>query len=589
MKAKKIGSPLTLSLLMIFATQGSFAADINCSDGGCTFDASLDIRNDSNTPEFSQFEVKDLNVPLKIEAPTGTSPRSTKVFIEAVDPDGENLTIALPSQRKLTSGGSAVVIGQSIKDLLVNLNGRDGDGTPSASSVCATKILNDEYGPQVKSRFLLARFNDPSLPTDRCVPSDLVNVQNNEFACTTGQTEFGGTALSSNRWTQRRSCEALSDRKMCIKRKMKVSCTWVAERFTPGTEGCDENIPNGNATFNPKPRGGGRGSGRDWVCDQSLKSPTASGWKLQFPAVVVDESFVQSRRLAGKTDENICDELTGRFTTYLNGFDTNDTQYYNNGEGLGYSEENSVFFDTDGRPAVKVQHGIHWRYTSSGTWRDNSYYFSSPTDIHISYEGTRACNGSYNTLYYADNFWTLRDFMNARPCDISYQGWNQPYTWRNTSYQGMVGAALSAHLKNGSQICPPSASGIKCATFGSKWIFAGDWSSVWGNTHFKVLNTREPSGEDFQAVPSALAFTPSGSNMIVAGARATSTRSSGCNPGGSGTCTTTYVDLPEKMSRNIIDNFQGECYGFNYEIKQLVYAPNGRIMRRYITVGRMNG
>lgn len=403
---------LVLSILSCYLYSASIlAADINCSDGTCSFDPSLDIRNDSSTPEFSQFEVKDLNTDLNIFAPSGSSPRSTKIFISPIDPDGTDLTLSLPSERKLTSAGSAVVIGQSIKNLSVNLNGRPGDGTSSASLVCAEKVLAGDYGTSIKSRFLLARFNDPSLPANRCVPGDLTTIQSNEFTCSPGQTEFNGLSLLGNRWTKRRTCEAQSQRNMCLKRMMRVKCVWTAERFTAGSGSCDENEPNGTSILNPKPRGHGF-QGRDWVCDPSLSSTTASGWKLDIDPYIVEENWVQSRRIAGKTDEMICDELTGRNVGYLGTYPDIVMNEYREGAHL-FSAIPSMP-QADG--TVSISRGYWWGKHKKGVIGNPQPHESVPPSTIMISGAFRACftGGSHD--------WThMMLTMNANICQPNFQ------------------------------------------------------------------------------------------------------------------------------------------------------------------------
>jgi len=311
---------IILGLFLISTVQaGAFASDVVCADGFCSYDNSLDVQNESSTNEFTQFEIRDVEDDLNVLTPNGSSPRSTKFFMTTENGEPKNLTLSLPSAKKLNNAGSIVAIGSTVDNLSVNLNGRQGDATANASKVCADKVIAGDYGTSVKSRFLLARYADPALPMDRCVSSDLISIQNNEFGCDSGQAENNGT-LVATRWLKRRQCEAKSARRMCVGRTMTIRCTWVAERFTPGSGSCSAGSPNGTSSLNPKPRGGGRGPGLDWECVPTLASATASGWRLQFPEYRVAESYVQSRRLAGKTDENICDELTGRNDSYLEGF-----------------------------------------------------------------------------------------------------------------------------------------------------------------------------------------------------------------------------------------------------------------------------
>lgn len=361
--------PVFIFLALISNSGALRAADIVCADGYCSYDASLDIRLEKNTADFTQFEIRGLNSDVNIYTPNGSSPRSTKVWLEPVDPNGTNVSVTLPSQKKLNNGGSTVLIGTSIDGLSINLSGRNGDGTHDASQVCAQKIIAGDYGPTIKSRFLLERYNDPTLPADRCVSADLVSIQNNEFTCPTGQSPSTAT-LTAMRWVKRRQCESKSERRMCVGKTMKITCTWIAERFTPGTGSCSQDHVNGTATLNPKPKGGGV-AGTDWVCDPTVASETASGWKLVYPNQFhVQESFVQSRRLAGKTDEMICDELTGRNTTYLEQFpDLVRNEVYDAPSGVFWNYGNVTIKEGEEWTVIKGKwYGKNSRSTIGNPW-----------------------------------------------------------------------------------------------------------------------------------------------------------------------------------------------------------------------------
>lgn len=331
---------ISLISLSLLVSANTFSEDINCSDGTCTYDPSFDIVNESNTSTFTQFDIRNVLSDVLIQSQNGASPRNVKFSITSIEGDAKDVTINLPSFKAMNSGGSAVMIGDTVKNLSLNISGRNGDASANASVICANRILNGIYGNTIKSKFLLARINNPSLPADKCTDFDIGQIQGDQFGCNPGSSEIVGQNISARRWMKRRSCESRSVRNMCVAKRVKITCTWLAQKFA-GKTSCLGTVPAGNATLNPSPRGGGA-YGKQWTCDPALANNDHSGWKITFNPFNQDESWLLARKNAGKSDEIICDELTGRDSTYLSSFYELTASYYFSGPGrarvhMGYS------------------------------------------------------------------------------------------------------------------------------------------------------------------------------------------------------------------------------------------------------------
>lgn len=109
------------------------------------------------------------------------------------------------------------------------------------------------------------------------------------------------------------------------------------------------------------------------MCDQGLSGDGSSGWKLHFDPFVVRESWLTSRRNGGISDEAICDELTGRDTTYLNSIPSLTENFYMF-QGTKKSTGHSTVAPDK---SLTIKRGYWHGYSS------NSYMTNPQRDIHI--------------------------------------------------------------------------------------------------------------------------------------------------------------------------------------------------------------
>lgn len=358
---------ILIIILSYFAYHAKAQEAIVCQDGHCSIPSSINASHVVETSSFSQFRITGLEDSLDVYAEDDTNPRNSKMTIFESEGEAINLNIHLPSTKAGVPGGSTVVIGDNLSSLSVNTSGANGAGADDASIVCARKIMAGDLGPNARSSFIISRNSDPSLPTDRCTTEDMVALQNSTFNCDPSFAEFDGISVNASRINKRRQCTAESSRMMCVDRKVKISCTWVADKF-PDKASCSPEHPEGTAVLSPKPRGGGYG-GRDWECDPDLASTTASGWKLRFDPFILSESYLNSRRQTGISDEVICDELTGRNTTYLNSISSMTKNYYTR-RGYGGHQVTGYSNMVPATNSMEVKGG-HWIDHSSDPVRSN--------------------------------------------------------------------------------------------------------------------------------------------------------------------------------------------------------------------------
>lgn len=284
-------------MLLILITSIHADENMSCQNGSCSYDPGMDIRNDTDEIDYTKFESVNMDDNLTISVDNNESPRDIRVVLETNLIDSHNVNVNLSSSKDLNNSGEIVLLADSLKNLDLILNGRNGNSADSSSFVCATKILAGDYGSLVRDDFLAARIADTSLPSDQCTNSDLQRITDTHFSCPTDFSESLGS-VSSQRWVKRKTCKGQADRKMCVEKKLKISCTWLAQSWT-GDCGQTDQKPKGAAA--------------SWSYNAGYCNPgVTSGWYANKGDFIKSENYINSERDLGKSDAQICDTLTGR-------------------------------------------------------------------------------------------------------------------------------------------------------------------------------------------------------------------------------------------------------------------------------------
>jgi hypothetical protein len=625
--------------LMMTVGMNAHSQAIYCGDGSCSYDPDLDIRNDENFSSFSQFDVFNLENTLQITTPSDQAPRNVKLSVSNVEGSINDILINLRSSKKGFAGGSAIVLSPKNKNMSIDVSGRKGNDALNASYVCANKVLNGEFGEAIKSRFLTMRINDPSLPSDQCTQADLLSVQGNQFSCGEGFSEFDGINILANRWTPRRECTSQSQRNLCVQRRMKITCTWLAEKI-PGRSSCEPTNSNGDDGFNPRPRGGGAG-GKNWICDPAVASDFASGWKIVFDPVYKDEAWVQSRRLAGMTDEDVCDEITQRFGDYMQGFSDVVGNYYENINSVKTTL--GVNSEVDNKTRLTVTRGA-WlgNFNSQAQASNPRRVINMPSSGYVVGVETSPCRAAgvsneaqyvqriltdpcrrpgtlavsvkeQDNLYRSDGhtyktwesveYWKTMCTNNARGHECANCKFNGSYSgtymdclstvrYRARQVVGNIGTSTGSYYDfNVSQFIGAVAGDqIKILNTGINYRYEkGSWKSscCWKTKRKWSASTRTISEPRFYVYKSAYADYPVGSYRVPVDFRTNKQPFSRADNLNKSTEIPTEISCFVQNDRNIdcTNTIQGIRFGVAYDLKVKWYAPNGRLMDYYIRWG----
>jgi hypothetical protein len=370
---------IMIALLFTYFSFDSLAQEtIICDNGSCSPSGGISVLTQTEQINQSQIEIDTSTSPIDVIVPNGESPRN--VYLEISDNTDQNLSFDMKSSKEANSGGSFALFAKNLNTLSAILNGKSGNSANDSASKCASDILNNALGSAVRAQFLQARTNDSSLPSDKCVEGDLNLIGVNQFSCPSTFTETT-TGLDSTRWTKKRKCIGQAERKMCLERKMKIKCIWLGQTNKPT---CGEDRPADTTGV------------VEWLYDADKCIPNVnSGWYFDAGEKIVSEDFVQSRRLLGVSDAEICSEVTGRHTllpTHHSGFNLNKR----NGSS---AEVNSYFIDTDGIRAVKKKQFNWYGYSSNGIYPGFNIVTESEFKL-LEVEGYRALRHGYSKYSY---------------------------------------------------------------------------------------------------------------------------------------------------------------------------------------------
>lgn len=387
-----------LTILLMLLSYYSIAQDqITCENGSCDYDTDLTISNDADEADFTKFNIESPSDNIEVVTTSGESPRNIRMSLEQGSiTDSKDVSVNLSSNLTANDSGEVILFADTINDLNLTLNGRNGSDSTTASEICATEILAGLHGADVKNIFLSNRSSDPTLPVDKCVAKDLEDIQSQKFSCDLTFTENVNDQLTTTRWVKKKQCEGLAQRKMCVKRKVNISCRWNADRITGSSSGvcCDQGDPSSGEK---KPPGGGVVGIGDWSCIPSLCDSDNNGWTILFPTVNMDESYVKDRRSIGMSDADICDEITGRDTSYLEVFPQLVNSYqFNRSGGITKSRSEQFYEDTDGVRAINLISATDYgNYFTESTGLSHRVTTRSNSRL-ISFEKFKGCSLSHN-------------------------------------------------------------------------------------------------------------------------------------------------------------------------------------------------
>lgn len=289
---------VTFLFVMIVNAVSYAQVDIECANGGCHVPSNVSATN-LDLIDHTRIELNYTPDAVNILAPSGDTPRDFRAWIRSRTTQGQNLNLDIKSERNGAKAGNGVIIMDAIKNLSINSNGYNGNNHPSATQICASKVLAGDYGVAIRSAFITRRNNDPSLPANECDVNDLYNVQNNgQLQCDAGYVEIPTQNITGTRWEKKKVCTTQAGRALCVARRVNIRCDIYADKLPSytGDRCCDSNpTPN----VNP-----------NWRCEPLRCSGNDSGWFQRFTFRMWEEEY-QTMVKNGHSDQFICQTLTG--------------------------------------------------------------------------------------------------------------------------------------------------------------------------------------------------------------------------------------------------------------------------------------
>lgn len=372
------------ALFLFIISFNLFAGEITCENGGCNPSINnLGISLGEGLTE-SYISIEGNNEDLTIKANEKTSPRNIKLHLNKNL--GNNLNIELSSSKENNDAADAMVFADHIGDLNLVSNGKNGVDSLASSVLCAQKIMNGDMGEDVKTNFLNLRANDSSIPEDRCVAKDFDYIRNTKYACQEGFPELPDATLKTTRWLKKKRCSGGAERKMCVEKKVRIKCKWLAAYV----DGCGKTPPPNFSDV-------------VWQYDSALCKDGSSGFYADRPDIIKTEKWLKEQKAEGYSDEVICNIATDRVgklnahyknsmvSKIINQNDMNSGEYVKQ-EAVTYNPINNKFY-------LNMYWGRFWGYAKNG--RDVIPDTYIPPDFKvIRHVKHRSCYEGYSKYNY---------------------------------------------------------------------------------------------------------------------------------------------------------------------------------------------
>lgn len=289
----------TCIILILFIFNAYSQDQVSCSNGDCSFSGNLNVSNETEFLNYSQFEIEFLESDIEINLPEGEIPRNFRSLIRTQEMDGQDFSLNLSSSNKDHDSAQFILFSDVIDLLQINTSGYDGIISNDASVICSNNIKNGVYGQVAKNFYEQRRSSDP-LIEDKCDSVDVTYLQTNNFSCEEGNV-VNTEEVNAQRWEERSQCGGNAFRFLCLDRRLNLNCRWLADGgdLLNQTVCCDQ-----GATQPP---------GGDWQCVPNLCSigSNNSGW-VKDQVAKEAESVYNSYLLNGESNLQICNRYFNR-------------------------------------------------------------------------------------------------------------------------------------------------------------------------------------------------------------------------------------------------------------------------------------
>jgi hypothetical protein len=173
-----------------------------------------------------------------VRTTNGEIPRSLRIYMDSSDlyfP--ASIDIKLQATTNQNNSADSILIGDLFKDVTMNLDGYSPTVGRSSSQVCADYTKRGIYGELAKLEFetarLLSQSQGGNLPEDRCVFSDVQNIQKNAFnvfQCGGDQDynvlNTNDPSVTARRLRGKNKCLGVAFQDICLSPMIEITCNW---------------------------------------------------------------------------------------------------------------------------------------------------------------------------------------------------------------------------------------------------------------------------------------------------------------------------------------------------------------------------
>lgn len=245
---------ILLFLFLFFSVAANAQKVIQCSDGVCS--PNFNPRDQFEKIYHSGIDIgSDNEDDVLVKAENNQAPRAARIYVDNKAGHIKNATVNLTSGSEFYNAADAMLIGNMFNNISMVLNGYSGLIGKPASQICAEKYQMGGslgYGDIARAEFQAKRIDNPTLPINRCVYSDVEYLQNNSFSCDEEDfTPIDSTnpSVTVRRFKGKNKCLGVSFNDVCLQKTVEVTCKWTLRYTSPGSvAGTNSTEPSENIT-----------------------------------------------------------------------------------------------------------------------------------------------------------------------------------------------------------------------------------------------------------------------------------------------------------------------------------------------------
>jgi len=221
----KIALILLINFIILSST---FAQSIVCNFNGCVPSGLQAIVQEKT--QYSAVELGFNTENFSIKTGSGPSIKPLRMSLSNGEFPGKSISVDLSSNLDLKDAGNIIVFADNIDTLDIKLNGYNGTNGLSASQICANRILANQYGNDVRLRFLQRRASaDNGLSNDRCTQIDVDDIKSNKFSCNDpsySSLDPNDLKINVTRIRKVARCQAIVPQNVCYQKSYTFSCNY---------------------------------------------------------------------------------------------------------------------------------------------------------------------------------------------------------------------------------------------------------------------------------------------------------------------------------------------------------------------------